>query len=174
MTKFRETYQWMEKTTKNLICIIIIPFFTVLSWWPSITFLFSLHPPHPLPPPAFFVFSWRRYLRWCLELLQGITQFPSASLTYTGGIYVIKLLFLFLLLICLLLHGCLSQEPRRVEENNFFPSYQIFRFLGPLLIQKCCILNNFPCWWLQQQHRESLLNKSDNSKHWPPELQKEQ
>ena len=49
---------------------------------------------------------------------------------YTGGIYVIKLLFLFLLLICLLLHGCLSQEPRRVEENHFFsliPNIQISR-----------------------------------------------
>ena len=61
---------------------------------------------------------------------------------YTEGIYVIKLLFLFPLLICLLLPGCLSQEPRRVEKNHFFPSYQIFTFLSPLLNQKCCILNN--------------------------------
>lgn len=169
----------MEKAAKNLICLIIIPFFywAFLVTFHKVTirsFLFSLDPPHPLSPPAFFIFSWRRYLRWYLELLGGVTQFPSVSLMYTGGIYVIKLLFLFPLLICLLLPGCLSQEPRGVEENHFFPLYQIFIFLSPLLNQKCCILNNFPCWLLQQQCRESLLNKSDNSKHWPPELQKEQ
>ena len=40
---------------------------------------------------------------------------------YTGGIHVIRFLFIFLLLICLLLQGWgLSQQPRMVEGKFFF------------------------------------------------------
>ena len=44
---------------------------------------------------------------------------------YARGIHVIKLLFVFLLLICLLLLGALSQEPRMVQGKLFFLPYNI-------------------------------------------------
>lgn len=45
------------------------------------------------------------------------------SLMYTGCMHVVKLLFVFPLLICLLLRGSLSQETRRVEGKLFFLPY---------------------------------------------------
>ena len=43
---------------------------------------------------------------------------------YRAGIHVIKLLFVFLLLICFLLQGCLNQELRNIEEK-LFPILQL-------------------------------------------------
>lgn len=70
------------------------------------------------PSPTSFIFSWRLYLRWWLQAFWQATQFSWVSPTYPGGIHVIQL---FLLLICLLLRGCLSQEPRRRVEGKLLP-----------------------------------------------------
>ena len=62
---------------------------------------------------------------WWLGPIQGVTQFPWVSRMYTGGIQVIKLLFVFLLLNCSLLQGTLRQEPTSVEGKFFFLSHSI-------------------------------------------------
>lgn len=54
-------------------------------------------------------------------VFEEVTSFFWVSPMYTEGIYAIKLLLDFLLLICLLLKGDLSQEPRRVEGELYFP-----------------------------------------------------
>ena len=69
--------------------------------WPSI----------PAPPTS-FVFSWKWFLRWWFGPFLGVTQFPWVSPMYKGDIHVTKLLFVFLLLICLFITR-ISQPPRR-------------------------------------------------------------
>ena len=121
----------MEKA-RTWICITTLAFFTVL-------FLVSLKTgsPFPLPPPppprtqstpqtSSSVFSWKWYLKWWFGPIWGVTQFSSVSPMYTRGLHVIKLLFVFPLLVCLLLQGGLSQEPRRVEGKLFFLSYNFY------------------------------------------------
>ena len=49
----------------------------------------------------------QQYLRWWLGPFQRVIQFSWVSPMYTGGIHVIKLLFVFLLTCLLLLKGCL-------------------------------------------------------------------
>ena len=44
---------------------------------------------------------------------------------YTGDMHLITLLFIFLLLICLLLQGGLSQEPRQVGEKHIFAHLEL-------------------------------------------------
>lgn len=75
------------------------------------------------PYPTSFVFRWRWYLRGRLLPFWGVVQFSWVSLVYTGGMHVIKLLFVFLLLLHLVLQGGLSQEPRR-KEGNIIPLFQ--------------------------------------------------
>lgn len=75
--------------------------------------LLNHYPQQPLS------FSWRWYFKRELWPLIYVTQFSWISPTYRGGILAVKLLFVFLLLICLLSLGSLSQEPRRVEGNDF-------------------------------------------------------
>lgn len=53
---------------------------------------------------------------------RGVAQFSWMSPMATGDIHVIKLVLVFLRLICLLSQGDLSQEPRRVQETLFFRS----------------------------------------------------
>jgi len=62
----------------------------------------------PTLPPQHLPFS----LAGELGLLQGGTQFSWVSPICAGGIHIIKLLFVFLLLICVNSRGYLSQEPR--------------------------------------------------------------
>lgn len=52
--------------------------------------------------------------------ISGTNSVFMGSPTYIGGIHVIELLFLFLLLICLLLYGHLSQKPIKEEGKLFF------------------------------------------------------
>ena len=89
-----------------------------------------------LLPTSSFVFSWRWYLRWWLRPFWGVTQcfwvfpryiylpcilrFPWVSPRYTCYSTPI-----FLLLICLLLQGCLSQKPRRAEGKLFSLPYTL-------------------------------------------------
>ena len=87
-----------------------------------------------LHPKIFFVFSWRWYLRWWLGPFLVMTQFSwISSMFYTGGIHGVKLACFFLLLNCLLLQWCLSQEPRKLEGKLFFFPISV-SFGGFLLI----------------------------------------
>ena len=49
---------------------------------------------------------------------QGVIQFFWVSAIYTGGIHVIKVLFVFLLFI-FFYSECLSQDPSRIERKSF-------------------------------------------------------
>lgn len=60
---------------------------------------------------------------WAWALTWGVIQFSWVSCMYTGGIFVTKLLFVFVLFICLLSQWGLSQEPTRVERTLFFLLY---------------------------------------------------
>ena len=99
------------------MCITTIPLFTVL----------LDRPPKLSPVPhILFVFSWRWYLRWWF----GPFWFSWVSPLYARGIHVIRLMFVFLLLTCLLLWGArggnLSQEPGKVKGKLFFLPYKDF------------------------------------------------
>ena len=63
--------------------------------------LLQLH----LNPQSFFAFRWVWYIKWWLGLFQRATQFSWVSHIYMEGIHVIKFLFVFLVLICLLSRG---------------------------------------------------------------------
>ena len=98
---------------------------------------FSWHPPitGSLLPTFTFIFSWSLHWRWWLGPFQGVTQFPWVSPIYTAGVHVIKLLFAFPPLICLLLKRSLSQEPRRVKGKWLFLPHKI------IFIKYICVVS---------------------------------
>ena len=77
-----------------------------------------------LPSTTSLFCGWRWYLLWWFGSFPGVIQFSRISPMYRAGIHVIKLLFVFLLLICFLLQGCLNQELRNIEEK-LFPILQL-------------------------------------------------
>ena len=50
----------------------------------------------------------------------GVTQFSWLSLIHRGGIYVSKLLFVFLLLICLIMGGSLQPRSWKCRDKIIF------------------------------------------------------
>lgn len=63
--------------------------------------------------------SWRGCLRWWFGPFGEVTQFSWVDPMYVGGMHVIKLLFVFLLVI-FHYRERLSREPRRVEGKLYF------------------------------------------------------
>lgn len=57
--------------------------------------------------------------------ISGSTHFSWVSPIYTGGVHVVKLVFIYLLFISLLLRRVSATEPRRIEEKLFFFPYII-------------------------------------------------
>ena len=84
--------------------------------------------PKPLHPTCSFVISWRWHSRWGQRPFWWWLSF-SGSLLY---IHVIKTLFDFLQLICLMSILFLGQpeEPTREEENVFLPDSLFFCYLA--------------------------------------------
>ena len=84
---------------------------------------------HSSPPTSFvwygIIFWW--YLKWwSLGPFLEVTQFSWVSPVCIGVIHVIKLLFVFFLIIYLLLQRCLSQKPRKIQGKSFFlPLYSV-------------------------------------------------
>lgn len=76
---------------------------------------------------------------------------------YTGGIYVIKLLRVFLLSIYLLLEGeGLSQEPRKGEEKLFFSPTQdldLSSAFAPWVDIFCLCIKRLQVWLSQNTGR---------------------
>lgn len=58
---------------------------------------------------------------------------------YTGGIHIMKLLLVFLLLICLLSLRSLSQEPRKVKGKLFFLPYTIKKVIAEGELSQDCL-----------------------------------